>query len=72
MLAAVALGVGQFIHEGVPVLAGRELHQNDQGIEETLEVVLAVQVLLKHHSAEEVDAESRVDEEHQEDQLHDV
>ena len=72
LFAAIAFCVGQLIHERVPILTSGELDQNDEGIGEVLEVVLGIKIVLKHNATEQVQAKRRKDEEHQEDQLHNV
>ena len=54
---------GKLIHESVPILTCRKLHENNHRVLESLEVVLAVNSLLEDNLAEEVDAESSEDEE---------
>jgi len=68
LLAVVASRISEFVHEGVPVLSGGELHENNHGIGEGLEVIFRVQAILEHDPAEEVGAEGCIDEEEQQDQ----
>ena len=39
---------------------------------EVLEIVLAIQIILKHDSTEKIDTECRIDKEHQKYKLHDI
>lgn len=62
-LERLVLRQGKLIHEAVPILACRKLHENNHRVLESLEVVLAVDSLLEDNLTEQVDAESSEDEE---------
>ena len=55
----------QLVHDLVPVLAGRAPEKQNDRIHDALEIVLLVYKVLVLHSAEQIDAERRVDEQKQ-------
>mmetsp|Transcript_33504 Transcript_33504/g.54397 ORF Transcript_33504/g.54397 Transcript_33504/m.54397 type:complete len:495 (-) Transcript_33504:630-2114(-) len=62
----------QLVHDRVPGLAPREAEQREERPPEGLEVGVRVQLGLEHDGREEVDAQHREDEEHEEDQCEHV
>ena len=68
----VTLGVGQLVHDEIPIFTRCAPHQQDHCVAKLLEVVLLVELFLEHNLAEKVESQGCINEEQDAHEAHDV